>query len=70
VSLRTALPVVLAPGGAPVPIRVDLRLEGCGGSRDTPPYLLVLSSGDAVPVAVAPSCSRRSPACGPTSAQG
>ena len=54
VSLRTALPVVLAPGGAPVPIRVDLRLEGCGGSRDTPPYLLVLSSGDAVPVAVAP----------------
>lgn len=53
-TLRTPLPVVLTPGAAPVPVRVDLRLGGCGGAPDTPPYLLVLSTGDAVAPSVAP----------------
>lgn len=53
-TLRTPLPVVVDPGGAPASVRVDLRLEGCGGASDTPPYLLVLSTGEAVATPVAP----------------
>lgn len=53
-TVRTALPLVLLPGRAARSLRVDLRLEGCGGSRDTPPYLLVLSTGEAVATSVAP----------------
>ena len=52
--VRSALPVTLSPGGAPARVLVDLRLEGCGGSPDTPPYLLVLSTGEAVATSVAP----------------
>jgi hypothetical protein len=57
-AVRSALPVTLSPGGAPARLLVDLRLEGCGGSPDTPPYLLVLSSGEAVPTSVAPEAER------------
>lgn len=53
-TVRSALPVTLSPGGTPASVRVDLRLEGCGGSPDTPPYLLVLSTGEAVAASAAP----------------
>ena len=53
-ALRSTLPVTLSPGGARARLRVDLRLAGCGGVPDTPPYLLVLSTGEAVGVAAAP----------------
>lgn len=53
-ALRSPLPVVVRPGGPPAVLRVDLRLEGCGGAPDTPPYLLVLSDGEAVATSVAP----------------
>lgn len=53
-AVRSALPVTLSPGGAPARLLVDVRLEGCGGSADTPPYLLVLSTGEAVATSVAP----------------
>jgi hypothetical protein len=52
-TVRTVLPLVLTPG-VPVPLRVDLRPGGCGGAPDTPPYLLVLSTGEAVATSVAP----------------
>jgi hypothetical protein len=53
-TLRTRLPVVARPGRPPATLRVDLRLEGCGGVLETPPYLLVLSTGEAVATSVAP----------------
>jgi hypothetical protein len=53
VAVRTPLPVVLRPGRRPVTLRVDLRLEGCGGASDTPPFLLVLSTGEVVATSVA-----------------
>ena len=52
---RTLLPLVVAPGGAPAVVRVDLRPGGCGGAPDTPPYVLVLSTGEAVATSVAPA---------------
>ena len=52
-TVRTPLPVVLTPGASPVAVRVDLRLGGCGGAPDTPPYLLVLSTGETVATSVA-----------------
>lgn len=51
---RTPLPLVLEPGEPPVPVLVDLRRGGCGGAPDTPPYVLVLSSGEAVAPSVEP----------------
>ncbi len=53
-TVRTPLPLTLPAGSAPVPVRVDLRPGGCGGAPDTPPYLLVLSTGEAVATSVAP----------------
>lgn len=53
-TLRTPLPVEVVPGAAPALARVDLRLGGCGGAPDTPPYLLVLSTGEAVATSVEP----------------
>ncbi len=53
-TVRTRLPVVLRPGQPPALLRVDLRLEGCGGAPTTPPYLLVLSTGEAVATSVEP----------------
>jgi hypothetical protein len=53
-TVRTRLPVVLRPGQPPAQLRVDLRLEGCGGAPTTPPYLLVLSTGEAVATSVEP----------------
>ena len=53
-TTRTALPLVVVPGGAPTSVRVDLRPGGCGGAPDTPPYVLVLSTGEAVATSVAP----------------
>ena len=52
-DVRTPLPVVVRPGAAPEVLGVDLRLEGCGGAPETPPYLLVLSTGEAVAPGVA-----------------
>ena len=54
-TVDTPLPLVLEPGGAPVRVRVDLRRGGCGGAPDTPPYVLVLSTGDAIAPSVAPA---------------
>ena len=51
---RTPLPLRVAPGGAPAVVRVDLRPGGCGGAPDTPPYVLVLSTGESVATSVAP----------------
>ena len=56
-AVRTALPMTLSPGGAPSRLLVDLRLGGCGGSPDTPPYLLVLAGGETVATSVAPEVS-------------
>lgn len=53
-TVLTPLPLELVPGAAPVPIRVELRPGGCGGAPDTPPYVLVLSTGEAVATSVAP----------------
>ena len=53
-SSSTPLPVVLSPGDAAVAVRVDLRRGGCGGAPDTPPYVLVLSTGEVVAPPVAP----------------
>lgn len=53
-STSTPLPVLLSPGDAPVAVRVALRRGGCGGAPDTPPYVLVLSTGDVVAPPVAP----------------
>ena len=53
-TVRSRLPVVLRPGRPPSLLRVDLQLEGCGGAPTTPPYLLVLSTGEAVATSVEP----------------
>ena len=53
-TVRSRLPVVLRPGRPPALLHVDLRLEGCGGAPETPPYLLVLSTGEAVATSVEP----------------
>lgn len=54
-TVRTPLPLAVAPGAAPVPVLVDLRPGGCGGAPDTPPYVLVLSTGQTVAASVEPS---------------
>ena len=50
----TPLPVLLSPGDPPVAVRVSLGRGGCGGAPDTPPYVLVLSTGEVVAPPVAP----------------
>jgi hypothetical protein len=54
-TVRTRLPLVVTPGAAAASVRVDLRPGGCGGAPDTPPYVLVLSTGEAVATSVAPA---------------
>lgn len=53
-TVLTSLPLVVTPAGAPASVRVDLRPGGCGGAPDTPPYVLVLSTGQAVATSVVP----------------
>lgn len=57
-TVRTPLPLVVRPGAPPARIRVDLRPGGCGGAPDTPPYVLVLSTGEVVATSVAPEVQR------------
>jgi hypothetical protein len=52
VAVRTPLPLVLQPGALPLPLAVDLRPDGCGGAPDTPPYVLVLATGETVAASV------------------
>lgn len=52
-TVRSPLPLVVIPGGPPATVLVDLRPAGCGGAPDTPPYVLVLSTGEAVATSVA-----------------
>lgn len=54
-TVRTPLPLALAPGSAAVPLLVDLQPRGCGGAPDTPPYVLVLSTGHTVAPSVEPA---------------
>jgi hypothetical protein len=58
VAVRTPLPLVLQPGAPPSALRVDLRADGCGGAPDTPPYVLVLASGETVAPSVGPLLRR------------
>lgn len=57
VTTRARLPLVLRPG-SPLTLAVDLRPDGCGGAPDTPPYVLLLSSGETVAPSVAPDLRR------------
>lgn len=54
-TVRTPLPLAVAPGAPAVPLLVDLTPGGCGGAPDTPPYVLVLSTGQTVAAPVEPS---------------
>jgi hypothetical protein len=54
-QVRTPLPLSLAPGSAAVPLVVDLQPGGCGGAPDTPPYVLVLSTGQTLAPSVGPA---------------
>jgi hypothetical protein len=59
VDVRTPLPLVLQPGALPLPLAVNLRPGGCGGAPDTPPYVLVLSTGETVAASVEPRLRRQ-----------